>query len=106
MNDKPIRRLVEPINPPPAYVPPPAEPPKNLVRVDQEGYVRVDGVLIGRRVNRDGEVMLQVCDKDHRRSAERGTRYPEVSLTELVAALQRGEMEFLTSFQPKNHLSP
>jgi hypothetical protein len=99
MSEKPIQRLIAPVEPPPAYTPPPAPAP-NLVRVDGEGWVRIDGILIGRKVERNGQIMLQVCDKDHRRSSERGSRFLEVPLTDLVEALRRGEADFLSSFTP------
>ena len=57
------------------------------VSVDERGFVIVDGVKLGRRVVKDGVVKLEVCDKDRRRSAERGTRLVEVSVQELEEAL-------------------
>lgn len=57
------------------------------VSVDERGFVRVDGITIGRRVVKDGKPKLQVCDKDRRRSAERGTRLVEVTIEELGEAL-------------------
>lgn len=58
------------------------------ISIDAEGFVRCDGQVIGRRVAREGEVFLQVMDKDKRRSAERGTPYMEIPMTVLLDAMQ------------------
>ena len=63
------------------------------VSVDERGFVIVDGVKLGRRVVKDGVVKLEVCDKDRRRSAERGTRLVEVSVQELEEALTGGSKD-------------
>jgi hypothetical protein len=60
------------------------------VSVDERGFVRVDGITIGKRVVKDGKPRLQVCDKDRRRSAERGTRFVEVTVEELGEVLDEG----------------
>lgn len=58
------------------------------VRIDDAGIIRVDGIVLGRRVIReDGRVCLQLCDKDKLRAAQRGTRYPEVVLEELLTEI-------------------
>lgn len=104
MNEKPVRRLVDvPIEKPPAVMPQPAPAPESLVQVDGDGWVRIGGILIGRKIERNGETLLQVCDKDKRRSAERGTRFLEVPLVDFVLAMERGEVNLLTSFIPNSY---
>jgi hypothetical protein len=61
------------------------------VSVDEKGFVLVDGVKIGRRVVRQGAIKIEFCDKDRRRSQERGTRLVEVSVEELGEAVQSGQ---------------
>jgi len=63
---------------------------KLQVRVDAEGYVRAGGILIGKRIVIEGKVFLQICDKDKRRSFERGTRFPLIELSELVDKMNDG----------------
>ena len=53
-------------------------------QIDNNGMVRADGVVIGRLVPTQSGVALQVCDKDKRRSSERGTRFVLVDLAPLV----------------------
>jgi hypothetical protein len=61
------------------------------VSVDERGFVIADGVKIGKRIVKDGVVKIQLCDKDRRRSAERGTRLVEVTIEELGEALRNDE---------------
>lgn len=69
-------------------------PDGKRVSVDKRDFVRVNGVKIGKRVKgADGKVRLQVCDKDRRRSAERGTRLVEVVPRELADVLEEAEDE-------------
>lgn len=59
------------------------------VHVDERDFVVVDGIKIGRRVRgSDGQVRLQICDKDRRRSERRGTRFVEVDPGDLAEALE------------------
>lgn len=58
--------------------------------VDGQGFVFVDGVKVARCVKRKGELRLQFCDKDRRRSAQRGTRYVEVAVRDLARAVGDG----------------
>lgn len=58
------------------------------ISIDDDGFVRCDGQVIGRRIKREGEVFLQVVDRDKRRSAERGTPYMEIPMTVLTEAMQ------------------
>lgn len=53
-----------------------------VVAVDSQGFVRADGVCIGRLTS--DHTALTVVDRDRRRSAERGSRYVVVPLTELT----------------------
>jgi len=58
---------------------------KNVIKVevDSRSFVKVDGVPVC-KVTSDGK--LQFCDKDRRRSSERGTRYVVVDPSVIVAA--------------------
>lgn len=74
-----------------------------IITVDREGYVRVDGVMLARRVFKEnGQICLQLCDKDKRRSSQRGTRYLEITVQDLLNALETPgiEAEILSSFHP------
>ena len=69
-----------------------AQPKRQELMVDGQGFVFVDGVKVARVVRREGaELCLQFCDKDRRRAAARGTRYPEVGVGELVEAVRELE---------------
>lgn len=61
---------------------------RHALMVNAAGFVFVDGVKVARAVKRGAEMCLQFCDKDRRRAAARGTRYPEVGVGELVAAVR------------------
>lgn len=56
------------------------------VTVDKRNFLRVGGVKVG-RVTPEGRV--QFCDKDRKRSAERGTRYVEVDIDRIKTAVDR-----------------
>ena len=65
------------------------QPQRHGLMVDGQGFVFVDGVKVARVVRREGaELCLQFCDRDRRRAARRGTRYPEVGVGELVRAVR------------------
>ena len=65
-----------------------ARPDRRAISVDEKDFVRVDGITIGKRVTGpDGKPRLQVCDKDRRRSAQRGTRFVEISVDDLGEVL-------------------
>lgn len=55
--------------------------PAPVVAVDNQGFVKADGVCLG-RLTSDG-LGITVVDRDRQRSARRGTRYVVVPLTEL-----------------------
>lgn len=59
---------------------PSPKPP--VITVDPQGYVRAEGVCLG-RLTADGQA-LTVVDRDRRRSQERGSRYVTVPLKELT----------------------
>lgn len=63
---------------------PDPEPEKCKPIVDARGFVFVDGVKLALLVQNSDGAALQICDKDRRRSAERGTRLVQVSLQELA----------------------
>jgi len=65
-----------------------AQGERHGLMVDGQGFVFVDGVKVARAVRRGGRVCLQFCDRDRRRAARRGTRYPEVGVGELVRAVR------------------
>ena len=58
------------------------------IEIDQYGYVRVDGVCIGRRLKYGDEIFLEIKDRNKARSAQRGYQYIKVSLQELLEKLQ------------------
>ena len=64
------------------------QPKRQELMVDAAGFVFVDGVKVARAVRRGRRLCLQFCDKDRRRAAARGTRYPEVGVGELVRAVR------------------
>jgi len=67
-------------------------PERRAISVDEKDFVRVDGVKIGKRVKGpDGKLKLQVCDKDRRRSAQRGTRFVEITPDDLAEVLEADE---------------
>ena len=58
------------------------------VRVDPNTeLVRVDGIILFRRILRDNGVILQFKDSDRLRSRRRGTEYVEIPLESFVGAL-------------------
>ena len=61
---------------------------RGRVVVNNRQFLEIDGVPVCKVV--DGR--LQFCDKDRRRSAERGTRFVEITAQELALAV-RGEGE-------------
>ena len=67
-------------------------PPK-LVRIKdvtlQDGFICLDGIKIGKYIERDGKSYFQIADKNPNRSDERGTRLVEISIDDL------GKIDFL-----------
>lgn len=55
--------------------------PQGRVQVDSHNFLTVDGIKVC-KVTTDGK--LQFCDKDARRSSERGTRYVTVDMQTIV----------------------
>lgn len=60
----------------------------DLIHVADDGLVKLDGITILRKVERDGKLFLQFCDYDRMRSQLRKTRYVEIEATLLLAKIQ------------------
>ena len=58
------------------------------IQVADDGLMRVDGVPMFRRIERDGVVYLEFFDRDRLRAQCRGTRLVEVSLDTIVTMLK------------------
>lgn len=56
--------------------------------VDRDGYIFIDGIKIGRRLQIEGVECIQFCDKDPKRSQLRGSRFFSIGLLEFVNALE------------------
>ena len=61
----------------------------NQIQVADDGLVRVDGVPMFRRIERDGVVYLEFFDRDRLRAQCRGTRLVEVSLDMLCDIIKK-----------------
>ena len=48
--------------------------------VDDDNLIRADGVVLGRRVQVDGQAYLQLKDRDRLRSQKRGTVFVHVPI--------------------------
>lgn len=60
------------------------------IRIDPDTQlVRVDGIILFRRINRCGVVTLQFKDGDRMRSRARGTQFVEVPLEAFNQALTK-----------------
>jgi hypothetical protein len=46
-------------------------------------FILIDGIKIGKYVERDGKAYLQILDKDPNRSRERGTKLVEILIKDL-----------------------
>ena len=57
------------------------------ITVDTKGMVRIGGVCIGRRVEEQGVVYLEVLDRMKPRNEARGRPYVYVTMSSLVDAL-------------------
>lgn len=57
------------------------------IKTNIDGLIRIDGITAFRRVERDGVIYLQFCDHDRMRSQCRGTKFVEVPLDVLIAAI-------------------
>lgn len=51
--------------------------------VDPFGFIRADGVVIGKRIVKKDEVFIEVKDRDKRRAVARGNRYVYISVEQL-----------------------
>lgn len=63
------------------YTPPKLVPLKDVTL--QDGFVCLDGIKIGKYIEREGKAYFQIKDKSPHRSAERGTRLVEISIDDL-----------------------
>ena len=65
------------------------DPQAKTIRIDPNTLlVRVDGIILFRRVLRDSGVILQFKDSDRLRSRRRGTEYVEIPLSAFVDTLK------------------
>ncbi len=60
------------------------------IEVDPQGYVRIDGVCIGRFVRRHSAqgTVLQVKDRNKRRCTARGRQFVYVAVGDLIDAVE------------------
>jgi hypothetical protein len=56
--------------------------------------IRVDNIIVCKRVSRAGQVLLQFKDGDRLRSQCRGTQFVEVPLEAFHKALQEAELSW------------
>lgn len=61
-----------------------------LVRIANDGLVKLDGIAILRKVEREGKLYLQFCDSDRMRSQLRKTRYVEIP-ADILLGIIRGD---------------
>lgn len=64
-----------------------------MIEVDERGFLKVDGVPVGRCVHRPDGPCLEFVDKDKRRSAKRGSDKVEVRLSDLNRVVKGEERE-------------
>ncbi len=64
-----------------------------LIKVSPDGLYRLDGLVMFRRVDRDGVVYLQFVDRDRMRNNCRGTQFVEVPFSVLQDLLGPIESE-------------
>lgn len=66
------------------------DPTAAKIRIDPDSQlVRADGVILFKRIFREGQVVLQFKDSDRLRSRNRGTAYIEVPLPAFVEVLKK-----------------
>jgi hypothetical protein len=58
---------------------------------DPDGLVRVDGITVFRKVERDGVMFIQFCDRDRMRAQCRGSKYVEIPLDVLIGKIKPAE---------------
>ena len=59
------------------------------LHVDEQGYIYVGGIKVARYIPERGT--LQFCDDNRHRSMQRGCRFVEVPITELVSLMCQRE---------------
>jgi hypothetical protein len=52
--------------------------------LDKENFLIIDGVKIGRLIMCDGDPVIEFCDKNPNRSADRGSRLVGVRIKDLL----------------------
>lgn len=62
-----------------------------LLKIDCDGFVKIDGIKVCRRVLRGGRLYLQFLDRDRMRALARQTEFVEVPLTVVCETLSMGE---------------
>lgn len=62
-----------------------------MVKISEDGMIRVDGITVFRRVERDGILYVQFKDYDRMRSKCRGTYLVEIPLNILVEMIKPDE---------------
>lgn len=63
------------------------DPTGKTVKIGEDNLVRIDGIGVFRRVERDGVVCLQFMDTDRYRAKCRGSKFIEVPLHILVSII-------------------
>ena len=59
----------------------------NTIKIGEDNLVRVDGIGVFRRIQRDGVLYLQFMDTDRYRAKCRGSKFVEIPLHILVAVI-------------------
>jgi hypothetical protein len=62
---------------------------------DPDGLVRVDGITVFRKVERDGVMFIQFCDRDRMRAQCRGSKYVEIPLDVLIGKIKSAENKLI-----------
>jgi len=57
------------------------------ITVDQRGFVRVDGLCVGRRITEDDQIFFEVKDRRTAKSTARGTSFIRVPLDVFIEGL-------------------
>jgi hypothetical protein len=61
----------------------------DLLHIKPDGLVKLDGIVILRRVEHNGKLYLQFCDSDRMRSQLRKTRFVEIPIGVLVSLIEK-----------------
>lgn len=63
------------------------------VRITEDNLVRIDGIGVFRRVQREGVLYLQFMDTDRYRAKCRGSKFVEIPLQILVEIINPAQMK-------------